>query len=117
MRVEDIARIAYETNRAYCVTLGDMSQNPWDKAFQWQKDSVISGVKFHRDNSNITPEDSHQNWYNEKMQAGWVYGPVKDPETKQHPCMVSYRDLPDDQKIKDHLFSSVVEALLPFCDE
>lgn len=117
MRVEDIARIAHETNRAYCVTLDDMSQKPWDDCPQWQKDSAINGVKFHRDNPDVTPEGSHENWFAEKKKAGWAYGPTKDPETKVHPCMVPYDELPEDQKIKDYLFRSIMIALLPFCDE
>jgi hypothetical protein len=31
---EQIARVAYEANRAYCRTIGDDSQKPWDEAEQ-----------------------------------------------------------------------------------
>jgi hypothetical protein len=42
----DIARVCHEVNRAYCTSLGDESQLPWDSAPQWQKDSAINGVRF-----------------------------------------------------------------------
>lgn len=47
MNTEQIARIAHETNRAYCESIGDNSQPPWQDAPDWQKLSAINGVKFH----------------------------------------------------------------------
>ena len=32
---------------------------------------------------------------------GWVYGPVRDDEQKQHPCLVSYEALADADKAYD----------------
>lgn len=43
---EQIARVAHEVNRAYCKALGDDSQEVWELAPQWQRDSAIVGVKF-----------------------------------------------------------------------
>ena len=31
---------------------------------------------------------------NREEADGWKYGPVKDPEKKEHPCFVPYDDLP-----------------------
>lgn len=42
---------------------------------------------------------------------GWEYGPVKDPEAKEHPCLVPFSDLPREQQAKDFLFRAVVRAL------
>ena len=39
-------------------------------------------------------------------------GPVKDPEKKEHPCFLPYDELPLSQRIKDYLFTAVVEAAL-----
>jgi hypothetical protein len=55
-----------------------------------------------------TPEDSHKNWLAHKVKDGWVYGPVKDVEKKEHPCMVPYEELPLEQRVKDYLFRAVV---------
>lgn len=111
MNVELIAQVCHETNRAYCQTIGDNSQPLWQFAPAWQKQSAINGVNYHLSNPNSTPADSHNNWLAEKQADGWKYGPVKNPETKEHPCFVPYEDLPIEQQVKDLLFISVVRAL------
>ena len=108
-RVELIARVAHEANRAYCATLGDHSPMPWEQAEQWQRESVTDGVQCAL--RGATPEESHENWLRFKRRDGWTYGPVKDPSRKQHPCMVPYADLPEEQRRKDVLFTSIVSAM------
>jgi len=112
MTVEErIAKVCHEANRAYCQTIGDMSQPTWEDAPQWQKDSAINGVVFHIANPKAGPSGSHENWMAEKVAAGWTHGPVKDPAKKEHPCMVSYDQLPPDQKMKDYIFHGIVHAM------
>lgn len=111
MTVEQIAEVCHETNRAYCATLGDNSQLPWAEAPEWQRTSAVNGVRFHLDNPNAKPSHSHESWLAEKEAGGWKYGPVKDPEKKEHPCFVPYEELPGEQKAKDALFIGVVHAL------
>jgi hypothetical protein len=107
-----IAQIAHEVNRAYCAAIGDDSQPAWESAPNWQKNSAINGVQFHRDTPDATPENSHENWLAEKAADGWVYGEEKDPEAKTHPCFCPYDELPDEQKAKDALFMAVVNNCL-----
>lgn len=109
--IEDIARVAHETNRAYCETIGDNSQTIWDTAPSWQKDSAINGVKFHLNNPDSHPQDSHENWLKVKYAEGWKYGEVKSEGKKEHPCCVPYDQLPAEQRVKDSLFLGVVRAL------
>lgn len=111
MTIEQIAELAHEANRLYCRSLGDNSQLPWSEAPKWQKDSAINGVQFHLANPESKPSDSHESWLKEKRDAGWTFGPVKDPEKKQHPCFVPYEALPAAQQLKDKLFLSVVRAV------
>lgn len=103
-----IARVCHETNRAYCQTISDMSQVPWSEAPEWQMESAVNGVKFIIGAPDSTPKDSHVSWFNEKLEQGWTYGPVKDVEKKEHPCMVPYEELPAAQRMKDHLFRAIV---------
>lgn len=110
--VAAIARVAHEANRVYCFTIGDDSQLPWDEAPEWQRSSAIDGVQFHIDNPLANPIDSHNRWMARKLEEGWVYGAVKDPEAKTHPCIAPYEDLPEEQRRKDWLFVNVVRALL-----
>lgn len=111
MTPEQIARVAHEVNRYYCQALGDMSQPVWEEAPEWQRSSAINGVHFHIMNPDASPDHSHNAWLREKEAGGWKYGPVKDPEKKEHPCFVSYEQLPVEQKAKDYLFRGVVHAL------
>jgi len=110
--IENIAEVAHEVNRAYCEATGDFSQPDWDNAPAWQKESAINGVKFHAENRHVTPEESHNSWLEEKRAAGWKWGPVKNPDAKQHPCMAPYDTLPLEQRVKDHLFTGVVRTML-----
>jgi hypothetical protein len=108
MKIEQIAELCHEVNLAYCESLGDDSQKPWHECPQWQKDSAVNGVEFHTEND-TTPEDSHKNWMKEKIVDGWVYGEVKDPENKTHPCLVPYEQLPQEQRSKDHIFKAICD--------
>lgn len=111
MKIEDIARIAHEVNRGLCQALGDDSQVPWEEAPEWQTKSAIHGVELHRD-EDVGPGDSHRSWMQEKVDAGWVCGEVKDEAAKTHPCLVPFDQLPPEQQLKDHLFVAVASVLL-----
>lgn len=111
MRLIDLARVCHEANRAYCVTLGDTSQPSWENAPEWQRASAISGVEFNLANPNASASALHDAWLEEKRAAGWMYGPTKDAEKKEHPCFVPYEELPATQKYKDHLFKAICNAL------
>ena len=107
--IEACAAAAHEANRAYCKAMGDHSQPPWDLAPEWQKTSARNGVLGVFGGN--TPEQSHESWLAEKQATGWKFGPIKDPEKREHPCMVPYADLPPAQRAKDHIFVAVVGAL------
>ena len=109
--ITEIAGVAHEINRAYCRALGDDSQPPWEDAPGWQRISAERGVEFHLLHPEATPERSHESWLDEKRADGWAYGPVKDPEKKEHPCFVPYDQLPLEQRVKDYLFKAVIDAL------
>jgi len=111
MKVILIASIAHAINAAYCMSLGDNSIPAWDDAPEQQRNSIIAGVEMHLANPDATPEQSHESWLAQKLADGWIYGEVKDPELKQHPCVLPYDELPPEQKAKDYLFRAVVHAL------
>ena len=113
MTIEDIAKVCHETNRAFCERLGDFSQKVWSVSPDWQKLSAINGVKFCLENPDAPASANHDSWLAQKKKEGWGYGPVKDPEKKQHPCFLPYEHLPAEQQAKDHLFKAVVKALAP----
>lgn len=107
--IEACARAAHEANRAYCIAIGDLSQPSWEAAPGWQTSSAINGVKGVLGGN--TPEQSHESWLGEKQATGWKYGPVKDPDKKEHPCFVPYAELPPEQSAKDDIYVAVVKAM------
>ena len=106
------AKVAHEASRMYCRALGDFSQPTWDNAPQWQRESATDGVRFRVENPDAQPWDSHAEWVRVKLEDGWCYGMIKDPESKTHPCLVPYEELPPEQKAKDAIFIAVVDAVL-----
>lgn len=109
-QIEAAARAAHEANRAYCLSIGDGSQPSWDDAPTWQRSSALLGVCGVIDGNG--PRESHESWLREKAATGWKYGPVKDPEKREHPCFVPYDELPPEQAVKDRIFVGVVRAVL-----
>lgn len=111
MKPEEIAKVCHEVNRAYCLSMGDTSQPVWEAAPEWMTTSAINGVKHHLANPDTTPEQSHEVWFAEKKATGWKYGPVKNAETKEHPCFVPYALLKESDKAKDYIFRAIVRQL------
>lgn len=109
--IEEIAIVAHEVNRAYCIACGDISHVAWEHTSDETKDSVIAGVEFKLDNHNATPEESHNSWFKFKIEHGWVFGEEKSTSSKTHPCLVAYEDLPTEQQAKDHIFHAIVMSL------
>jgi hypothetical protein len=109
--IERIAAVTHEANRAWCAAHGDFSQPSWEMAPEWQKKSAIAGVEFHIANPHASASASHDEWFRHKEAEGWTYGAVKDPDLKEHPCMVPFEELPPQQQAKDRLFRAIVHAL------
>jgi RyR domain len=106
-----VAKMCHAANKTWCELHGDFSQPAWDDAPDWQKNSAIQGVEFHRANPAAGDSASHDNWMALKVAEGWVYGDVKDPEAKTHPCIVPFDALPHMQRKKDAIFRAMVHAL------
>ena len=110
--VLDVARVTHEANRAYCLTLGDNSQVPWDEAPEWQRESACAGVQAVIDGSASNAREQHTHWMQQKIADGWKYGEQKDIDAKTHPCLVNFAALPIEQQKKDWLFRAVIQALM-----
>ena len=112
---EQVARVArMKPTAPIAPRSGDDSQPEWKDAPGWQRESAVNGVQFHlaqhQAGVTVSPEASHDSWLAEKRQAGWKYGPVKDPGKKEHPCFVPYGELPIEQRMKDYIFRAICNA-------
>ena len=111
-QIMDAAIAAHEANRAYCQSIGDDSQLSWADCPEWQANSAIDGVAFAIKNNFPSPWHMHNNWLEQKVKDGWVYGEVKDAIAKTHPCIVSYDALPEAQRKKDDIFRDTIMKVL-----
>lgn len=111
MTITDIARVCHEVNRAYCQSIGDLTQVAWIMAPLWQQNSAIQDVQYRLQNPKAGPADMHDAWCAAKVSEDWKHGPIKHLENKKHPCLVPYNELPAEQRVKDYLFMAVVESL------
>ena len=43
----------------------------------------------------------HEVWAESRMEQGWTYGLERNDQLKQHPCLVPYEQLPEEEKAYD----------------
>lgn len=106
--IEQVARVAYEANRTLLLEMGEEISPPFNTASYLQINEVIQRVTNYL--AGQTSEDYHKSWVARKRDKGWVYGPALNNAAKTHPNMVNYHDLPSDQRLKDHMFETIVKA-------
>ena len=46
-------------------------------------------------------ENVHDEWARTRIEQGWTYGVQRNDALKQHPCLVSYNELPEEEKVYD----------------
>lgn len=49
----------------------------------------------------LVARNVHETWAQGRIDEGWTYGPVRNDTMKQHPCLVTYDDLPENEKDYD----------------
>lgn len=52
---------------------------------------------------------NHDVWARQRLKDGWSFGPVRNDDRKEHPCLVPYADLPESEKDYDR--KTALEAL------
>ena len=66
--------------------------------------------EFGKETTLLLAQNEHIRWMNERIAAGWVYGPVRDNDKKLQPLLVEWDELPDKEKQKD---IDVAENIIP----
>lgn len=49
----------------------------------------------------ILAENVHEVWAENRLSQGWTYGETRDDVNKRTPCLVSFHNLPESEKIYD----------------
>lgn len=110
--IAQIAKVCHEANRAYCQTNGDFTHDAWENLTQERRDGLMKGVIYRLNNPGASQADAHAAWCASMIADGWKFGPKKDNETKVHPCLVPFDQLPTYHQLKDTLFGMIVNSFL-----
>ena len=49
----------------------------------------------------LLAKNTHDVWAAGRISQGWTYGPTRNDQLKQHPCLVPYDELPECEKEYD----------------
>jgi hypothetical protein len=63
-----------------------------------------SGVVITREIADLTEflaRNTHENWAHQRLSDGWRWGPARDDGRREHPCLVAYDDLPEEEREYD----------------
>lgn len=95
---------------------------PWDALNGVLKDRAVDTVRCLMTDRmalgvEIPAKELHDIWHANMIDMGWYYGPTYSFEQKLHPSMVPFDELPDDEKIKDAIWSGIIYALYPYYTE
>lgn len=53
----------------------------------------------------LLARNAHEVWAHTRLADGWRWGPARDDEKRQHPCLVPYEDLPESEKEYDRVIA------------
>ena len=109
--VARIAQVMHETMRAWQKANGQDTAPPWSRAPQWMKDASIDAVRWRLANPGAPSSAQHDQWMEQKREAGWKHGKVKSGVKKTHPMLVPYGQLPEVERRKDALVMATIDAL------
>jgi hypothetical protein len=49
----------------------------------------------------LLARNTHEVWAQQRLAEGWKYGAERNDGQKEHPCLVAYEDLPENEKEYD----------------
>lgn len=70
------------------------------------KNNNLSSVKLSEELENLIEqiaENIHNAWMKKRCQNGWKYGGVYNNATKEHPCLVEFNKLSEEEKEIDRV--------------
>jgi hypothetical protein len=57
----------------------------------------------------LLARNTHDNWAQIRLEEGWKYGPERNEQKREHPCLVPYEKLPESEKNYDR--QTTIEVL------
>jgi RyR domain len=100
VRWEDLSENLRESNRNQAEHISEkMRLFGYDITMTTEWDS--KSIKFPANEVEEMAKMEHTRWVNERLQAGWKYGPSKDDIKKINPTLISWEELSEEEKDKD----------------
>lgn len=90
---------------------GDPSAKGWSALDDAAKDKAQAWVSYLHEHQDFTPEDLHNAWATQKMEAGWTPGAELDEEKKTSPLLVPFEQLPQHERDKLWVAKGIVTAM------
>jgi hypothetical protein len=114
--VEQIAKIAHQTMKAYSETLDDYSQINWEELTPTQqqmvRDAVNNFLVAVEKGTILDEKNVHNNWMEARIKEGWTYGETKSYINKTDPMLVPFSQVPAEQTVKYKLLRKVIFAFI-----
>ena len=107
-----IAQVVHAAMREYSAQIGEAVPPMWVNMPTDVQNVVMQGISIIRSTPNTTSLEIHDSWLKGMLGKGWTHGAKKCGDLRTHPCMVSYDELPEVQRVKDDLFRSIVLGLV-----
>ena len=111
MKIEDIAKASHEIIRAMNKEIDGKEMPAWDDAEEWMRESRVLTVETILRNPTTPYRYYHDLWVQERTEAGWKWGEVRNDDTKENPDLVPYDELPLHLRAKDGVLRALVNSL------
>jgi hypothetical protein len=110
MKAEKITELIYEAARLEAIwSKRSVVPEKWEERDEKFRKQMIEVVKKYLSMKQLpTPEEAHNSWMKSYFEMGWKYGKERNPELKTHPDLISFYDLPKDERDKDAIFLALV---------
>ncbi|AFN39421.1 hypothetical protein [Aeromonas phage AS-yj] len=102
-----IARTAHDAIRRFNLILGD-TDTLWKEEPEKVKRVWTKHVTYIIDHPDSDARTVHELWRNYKEGEGWIFGEDKSRDEKTHPCLTSYDELHEIEKMKYYIFIETV---------
>jgi RyR domain len=66
-----------------------------------------------RELTELLARNAHDNWARQRVADGWRFGPERNDQKKEHPCLIPYDELPEAEKEYDRkVATETLKAIL-----
>lgn len=106
-----MAKLVYEIDAKYKEKILKIPYVPFEELSSDHMSSISDTIVDVLIKKDLTPEQLHFNWVEQKKEEGWVYGESYSEEEKTHPLLMDYEDLNEAQKISNIIIVSTVRTM------